>query len=205
MQRDVRELFSTIVRTAKSVQNDIGPERKVYPLDKILKAFEISRIDYDIRNYRTFQEKIPGAIKQVNLLESQLDKLLLEVETEHGYKVDPEFWFDAMDYLDITCLKVKRYIERSGEEGLCYPWRDRIHIEACFRHYHTYKFLENHIEFIGRDEFLKLLPDLECFIIDSGINDIFYWDIFDTGHLYEAEEQERHKHELKLEESVGSQ
>lgn len=110
-----------------------------------------------------------------------------------------------MDYLDATCLKVKRYIEINGADALCYAWNDRIHIEACFRHYHTYKFLEHHIELIGREEFLKRLLDLEVFIKDAGINDTFYWDLFDTEPLYEAEEEMRRQSELRLEEGLGVQ
>ena len=78
-----------------------------------------------------------------------------------GYDVDPEFGFDATDYLDATCLRVCTYIWEQGEEALCFPWKDRFHIEPYFAHYNVYKFLERHLEYIGIDEFLRRIPDLE--------------------------------------------
>ncbi|MEO5979686.1 MAG: hypothetical protein ABIS36_25900 [Chryseolinea sp.] len=93
VQRHRVSVNDRIVRPAQSVLNEIGPERKVNPLNKILKAFEISRIDFNILNYQVFQEKIPDAQKQIRKLEPELDKLLMELEAEDGFKADPEFSF----------------------------------------------------------------------------------------------------------------
>lgn len=92
---------------------------------------------------------------------------------------------------------------RGQSTMLCFPRKDRIHIEPYFAHYHTYKFLERHLECIGMGEFLRRIPDLECFIIDANINDDFYWHKFDTDPLYEAEEQERDHAELAYEMTIG--
>lgn len=202
-QKEPQELFSRILQPAQEILDEIGPDRKVYPLDKILIAFETSQLDFAICNYRTYAESIPNAQSHINELTPKLELLLSSIEEQDGYEVNPEFGFDATDYLDATCLRVCTYIWERGSEALCFPWKDRFHIKSYFIHYHVYKFLEQHLEYIGMDEFLRRIPDLECFIIDANINDEFYWHKFDTDPLYEAEEEERRRSELAKEMTVG--
>lgn len=166
-------------------------------------AFEISRLDFDICNYRTYAESIPNAQSHIDELNPKLEILLKSIEEQDGYEVNPEFGFDATDYLDATCLRVCTYIWEQGSEALCFPRKDHMHIDPYFTHYQTYKFLERHVEHIGIDEFLRRIPDLECFIIDANINDEFYWHKFDTDPLYEAEEEEERRRELAYEMTVG--
>lgn len=203
IQKTPKELFSRILQPAQKILDEIGADRKVYPLDKILIAFEISRIDFDISNYRTYAESLPNAQSHIDELTPKLEILLNSIEELDGYDIDPEFGFDATDYLDATCLRVCTYIWEQSEEALCFPWKDRFHIEPYFAHYNVYKFLERHLEYIGMDEFLRRIPDLECFIINANINDEFYWHRFDTDPLYEAEDEQRRRAELAYEMTVG--
>lgn len=203
IQKTPKELFSRILQPAQEILDKIGADRKVYPLDKILIAFEISRIDFDISNYRTYAESLPNAQSHIDELTPKLEILLNSIEELDGYDIDPEFGFDATDYLDATCLRVCTYIWEQSEEALCFPWKDRFHIEPYFAHYNVYKFLERHLEYIGMDEFLRRIPDLECFIINANINDEFYWHRFDTDPLYEAEDEQRRRAELAYEMTVG--
>lgn len=71
---------------------------KVYPLDKILIAFEISRLDFEISNYRAYMEEIPYAQSHIHELTAKLEVLLNMIEEEDDYEVNPEFDFDATDY-----------------------------------------------------------------------------------------------------------
>jgi len=203
IQIEPKELFSRILQPAQEILNEIGPDRKVYPLDKILIAFEISRLDFDICNYRTYAESIPNVQSHIDELTPKLEILLNSIEEQDGYEVNPEFGFDATDYLDATCLRVSTYITEQGTDALCFPRKDRSHIDPYFIHYQIYKFLERHLEYIGIEEFLGRLPDLECFIIDANINDEFYWHKFDTQPLYEVEDEQRRRAELAYEMTVG--
>lgn len=144
IQKEPKELFPRILQPAQEILDEIGPDRKVYTLDKILIAFEISRLDFDICNYRTYAESIPNAQSHIDELKPKLEILLTSIEEQDGYEVHPEFGFDATDYLDATCLRVCTYIWEKGPKALCFPWKDRIHIESYFAHYHVYKFLERH-------------------------------------------------------------
>lgn len=201
--KESKELFSNILQPAQEILNEIGPERKVYPVDKILRAFEISRIDFDICNYRTYSESIPDAQSHIDDLTPKLKVLLKSIEEQDGYAVNQEFGFDATDYLDATCLRVSTYIKEQGANALCFPRKNLIHIEPYFAHYHTYKFLERHLDCIGMEEFLRRIVDLECFIIDANINDEFYWNKFNTDPLYEAEKEQREHAELAYEMTIG--
>jgi len=203
IQKEPKELFSRILQPAQEILDEIGPDRKVYPVDKILRAFEISRLDFDICNYRTYSESIPDAQSHIDDLTSKLEVLLKSIEEQDGYEIDPEFGFDATDYLDAMCLRVSTYIKEQGAKALCFLRKDRLHIEPYFAHYHAYKFLERHLEYIGAEEFLRRIPDLECFIIDANINDEFYWHKFDTAPLYEAEDEQRDRAELAYEMKIG--
>lgn len=199
-------LFAKIVRPAQEILTEIGPERKVYPLENILKAFEISKIHRYIELYDKYEDEIPDAYEENIKLQAVLDQLLEEIEVEDDFETNSYDW-DVMEYLDVTCLKVRLFIESNGPETLCYPWKDRELIEACFHEYHTYTFLEKHVEEIGMDEFLSWIPFLEHPIINSRINDVFYWHTLDTTPLHEKANKERaeeaRKEELKLERKVG--
>lgn len=204
--KELKELFSNILRPAQEILDEIGPERKVYPLENILKAFEISKIHRYIELYDKYEGEIPDAHEENIKLQAVLDRLLEEIEVDDDFETNSYDW-DAMEYLDVTCLKVKMFIESSGPEALCYPWKDRDLIEACFDKYHTYMFLEKHVKEIGMDEFLLWLPYLEHSIVKSRINGTFYWDKFDTAPLHEKAkrqaDEEARQDELKLERKVG--
>lgn len=79
--------------------------------------------------------------------------------------------------------------------------RDRI--KPAFQHYHTYKFLERHVYEVGEKEFIRRIPEVECFIIDSGINDKFFWDEVDTSALYEVEEMCERVFDFINEQNIG--
>lgn len=201
--KEPKELFSNILQPAHEILDEIGPDRKVYPLDKILIAFEISRLDFDIGNYRTYAESIPNAQSHIDELKPKLEILLKSIEEHDGYEVNPEFGFDATDYLDATCMRVSSYIAKKGADELCFPRKDHSHIDPYFIHYHIYKFLERHLEYVGMDEFLSRIPDLECFIVHAFINDEFYWHKFDTQPLYDAEDEQNDRAELAYETTLG--
>jgi len=206
IQKEPKELFSTILRPAQEILDEIGPERKVYPVEKILVAFEISKVHRYIELYDKYEDEIPDAYEENTKLQSVLDQLLEKIEVEDDFETNSYDW-DVMEYLDATCLKVKLFIESNGPEVLCYPWKDRDSIEACFEEYHTYTFLEKHVDAIGMDEFLSWINHLEYPISKSRINEVFYWDNFDTVPLHEKANKERaeeaRKEELKRERKVG--
>jgi len=207
--KEPKELFSNILQSAQEILDEIGPERKVYPIENILKAFEISKIDryielYDL--YDLYEDEIPDAYEENIKLQAVLDRLLEEIEVEDDFETNSDDWA-VMEYLDATCLKVKLLIESNGPETLCYPWKDRGLIDACFDDYHTYMFLEKYVDEIGMDEFFRRLPHLEHSIVKSRIYGTFYWDKFDTAPLHEKANREAAKKarqsELRLERKVG--
>lgn len=206
IQKEPKELFSRILQPAQEILDEIGPDRKVYPLENILKAFEISRIHRYLECYDKYEDEIPDAYEETTKLQSVLDGLLEEIEVDDDFETNSYDW-DVMEYLDATCLKVRMFIASNGPEALCFPWKDRDVIEAYFDEYHTYTFLEKHVDAIGMDEFLLWLPSLECSIINSRINGVFYWDSFDTAPLHEKANreavEEARQDELRRERNVG--
>lgn len=204
--KEPKELFSRILQPAQEILDEIGPERKVYPLENILKAFQISKINSYIACYEDYEDKIPDAYEETTKLKSEFDELLENLDAEEDFETNSYDW-DVMEYLDATCLKVRMFVQSNGPDALCYPWKDRDLLEAYFDEYHIYSFLEKHVDAIGMDEFLLRIPSLERYIVDSRVNGVFYWDNFDTTPLHEKAKrkaaEEARQNELRLERKVG--
>lgn len=123
MENNPELLFSKIVRPAQTILEELGPDRKVYPLAKILIAFEISKLDYDIYNLRWYRNLMLDADSQLLKLQSLLNDRLSTISKEDCYvEANPERGFDTMGYLETTCLRVSTYIDNNGGDCLCYPW-----------------------------------------------------------------------------------
>lgn len=203
MEKEPRELFSKVLWTAQEALEQYAPERKVYPADVIFEAFDISKLDFDFGNYRTHATEITRGWDKVFELESELDSKLEILEWLGDYEPTGFSRFDPFRYLDIHCVSLGEYASKSGSESLCFPRTLRSEIDPFFKHYHTYKFLERHVDEVGMDKFLSAIPDLEPFITYARVNDSFYWDTHDTSYMYEVDSVAHELREIEAEKRLG--
>ena len=172
MEREPRELFSKVLWTAQEALEHYAPERKVYPVNAILDAFNISKLDFDLCNYRAHANEITKGWDKVHELDFELDRKIEVLEFFEGSVSSTFSRFDPIRYLDLNCVCIGDYASKNGSETLCFPRTLREEIDPFFKHYHTYKFLERHADEIGMDKFLSSIPDLEPFITYAQVNDI---------------------------------
>jgi hypothetical protein len=203
MEREPRELFSKVLWTTQKAVGHYAPERKVYPANVIFDAFDLSKLDFDLCNYRTHANEVTYGWDKVHELESELDSRLEAIEF-FGDCVSTEFSrFDPFRYLDIHCVSIGEYAKKNGLESMCFPRTLRDEINPFFKHYHTYKFLERHVDEVGLDAFLSAIPDLEPFIIHGKVNDTFYWDTHETSYMYEVDRAAHELYEIEDEKRLG--
>jgi hypothetical protein len=203
MEREPQELFSKVLWTAQEVLEQYKPERKVYPAKAIFEAFNLSKLDFDLCNYRNHIFTVAHSFDKAEELENELSRKLEAIEFFDGDVSSVFSRFGAFRYLDVNCVSVGDYASRNGLEALCFPRTLREEIDPFFKHYHTYKFLERHVDEIGMDKFLSSIPDLEPFIIYAQVNDTFYWDTHDTSHMYEVDPVARELKEIEDEMKLG--
>lgn len=203
MEREPRELFSKVLWTARDALEHYEPERKVYPSNIIFDAFNISKLDFDFHNYRAYWSLVASAWDKIFELEAELDTKLEVLEFFGDYNSVGLTRFDPIRYLDLNCISIGDYASKNGLDALCFPRTLREEIKSFFKHYHTYKFLERHVDEIGMDRFLSSIPDLEPFITYAQVNDTFYWDTHDTAYMYEVDHAARELREIEAEKGLG--
>jgi len=183
------EPFQKNLWSAELVLKEHSPDSLVYPCENIFLAFNVSESLETLKLLKHYANSIEGASEQIELLTKSVENFVAQIKQECGYQ-SKNGEFDVMDYLDSTSITVSKLKEEYDEDYLCWPRSERISLEPCFKHYHVYKFHEKYMDQIpnGIEVFLKLIPDLEPFIVSAMITDNFYWNHNNVKFLYDYEE-----------------
>lgn len=79
-----KELFSKVLWTAEKALEHYAPERKVYPATVISEAFDLSKLDFNLCNYRTHMFEIAHCFDEAEELEDTLRARLEVIELFDG-------------------------------------------------------------------------------------------------------------------------
>lgn len=171
------------------VLEQYGPTAKVYPVDAIFAAFDISQARETLRLLTRHGDEIADAEDGVKLATKTFDNGIESIERDFGYDCSDGV-FEVMHFLESTSMNIEKFQQEYHSDYLCWPVDDRDSLEGCFKEYHVYKFYEKYMHEIsgGVELFLNLIPEVHEPIRKTQICDDFYWDRGDISFLYQYRE-----------------
>lgn len=174
------------------VLEQYGPTARVYPVDAIFAAFDISRAKELLRLLIRHGNEIADSEDGAKLMAKSFNNYIESIEKDFGYRCSDGV-FEAMDFLESTSMDIAKFQQEYHDDYLCWPVEDRDSLMGCFKEYHVYKFYEKYMDEIpgGVELFLNMIPDLQGPIQKTQISDDFFWDRTDISFLYEYREAKR--------------